>query len=144
MADITTVNAAGVKPTSNTVIVWGTAGATITAGQPVYADPADSYKLKPAASTNQTQAKNVVGIALNGASADQPVAYASSGDVTFAFTSGSFTAATVYVLGNGTGLISPSADLDSSTNTRYGTVLGIAASTTNLRLGINISDVLNP
>jgi hypothetical protein len=140
MADIS-VTASAVKPTASTVVAWGTAGATVTAGQVVYADPADSYKLKPAVSTNQTQAKNVVGIALNSVAADQPIAYATGGDVTF---NAALTAATVYVVGAAAGGISPSADLDSSTNTRYGTVLGIATSTTNLRLGINVSDVLNP
>ena len=83
MADIS-VTASSVKPANaNTVIGRGTAGGTITAGQVVFADSADSYKIKPALSSTAAQANAVVGIALNGASADQPVAYAISGDVTF-------------------------------------------------------------
>jgi hypothetical protein len=140
MADIS-VTASSVKPANaNTVIGRGTAGATITAGQVVYADSADSYKIKLAAHTSIATA-TAVGIALNGASADQPIAYAISGDVTF---NAALTAATVFVLGSAAGALSPSADLDSSTNARYGTVLGIATSTTNLRVGIVASGVLNP
>jgi hypothetical protein len=140
MADIS-ITASSVKPANvNTVIGRGTAGATITAGQPVYADSTDSFKIKPAAPSS-IAASAVVGIALNGASTDQPVAYAVSGDVTF---NAALTAATVYVVGSAAGTISPSADLDASSNTRYGTVLGIATSTTNLRVGINPSGVQNP
>lgn len=140
MADIS-ITAASVKPANeNTVIGRGIAGATITAGQPVYADSTASFKIKPAAHTDAATAA-VVGIALNGAAADQPVAYAVSGDVTF---NAALTAATVYVLGSTAGTISASADLDSSSNTRFGTVLGIATSTTNLRVGINAAGVKNP
>ena len=141
MADIT-LTAANVVPANvNTSIARGTAGAAIAAGQPLWADPAASYALKPAQSTDQTQSGNIVGIALNTAATGQPVAYAYAGDLTVA---PSLTVATVYVLGNGSGTISPSADLDASTNTRYGVVLGITTSATNLRLGILMSGVKNP
>jgi len=140
MADIS-VTASSVKAANtNTVIARGTAGGTITAGQALYVDTVTG-KLLPAVSTNQTQANNVAGIALHGASLDQPIAYAVSGDVTF---NAVLTAAGVFVLGGAAGGISPSADLDSSTNTRYGVVLGIATSTTNLRMGIIMSGALNP
>lgn len=139
MADIS-VTASAVVPTTTTVIASGTAGATITAGQTLYADASASNQLKPAANTSATTAA-VVGIALNGASANQPVDYAVSGDVTF---NAVLTAATCFVLGSAAGGISVSADLDASTNTRYGTVVGIASSTTNLKVGIVASGVLNP
>lgn len=141
MADISVTASSVVPANANTGIARGTAGATITAGQAVYADPADSFKIKPALSSNLTQSTNVVGIALNGASAGQPVAYAFSGDVTF---NAVLTAATVYVLGSAAGGISASADLDSSSNTRYGVVLGISTSTSNLRVGVIMSGVQNP
>jgi predicted transcriptional regulator len=140
MADISVTASSVVPANANTGIARGTAGATITAGQAIYLDPADG-KLKPALSSDQTQSGNVVGIALNGASSGQPVAYAFSGDVTF---NAVLTAATVFVLGSAAGGISASADLDSSSNTRYGVVLGIATSTTNLRMGVIISGVKNP
>lgn len=139
MADIS-VTASAVVPTSTTVIASGTAGETITAGQPVYADASASNQLKKAANTSAATA-SVVGIALNGASLNQPVDYAVSGDVTF---NAALTAATCYVLGSAAGGISSSADLDASINTRYGTVLGMSSSTTNLKVGIVASGVLNP
>ncbi len=139
MADIS-ITASSVVPGSNAVIASGTAGETITAGQTVYADATASNKLKKAANTSATTA-NVVGVALNGASADQPIDYIVSGDLTL---NAALTAATCYVLGSGAGGISASADLDGSTNTRYGTVLGISSSTTNLKVGIVASGVLNP
>jgi hypothetical protein len=141
MADLT-ITAGNVKATNaNTSISRGIAGTAVNAGQVVYADPADSYKLKPALSSNQTQAQNVVGVALNTAAADQPLAYATAGDVTVGSV---LTNATVYVLGSAAGALSPSADLDASTNARYGTVVGIATSATNLRVGIISSGVQNP
>lgn len=139
MADYS-VTASAVVPTTTTVTASGTAGATITAGQPLYADASASNQLKPAANTSAATAA-VVGIALNGASANQPVDYAVSGDVTF---NSIFTAATCQVLGSAAGGISNSADLDASVNTRYGTVLGISSSGTNLKVGIVASGVLNP
>lgn len=141
MADITVTASAVVPANANTGIARGTAGATITAGQAVYADPADSFKIKPAASTNQTQSNNVVGIALDGASAGQPVSYAFSGDVTFQ--AAAFGAGNIYVLGTNAGGISTATDLEGTTNTRYGVVLGIASAANVLRMGVIISGVLN-
>ena len=142
MADINVSADEVVPANANTTIARGTAGDEITAGQAVYADPADNYRIKPAQATDEDQANNVVGIALNGAYSGQPIAYATSGDVTF---SDDLAAATIYVLsGANAGGIAPSADLDASTNTWYGVVLGIATSGTNLRLGITKSGIKNP
>lgn len=142
MADLSVTATSVVATDTNTVIAHGTAGATITAGQVVWSDPSDSYKIKLAQATNQTQADNVVGIALNGAATGQPIAYATAGDVTF---NSAFTAASLYVLsGVNAGGIAPSVDLDSSPNTWYGVLLGISTSATNLRLGIVKSGVKNP
>jgi hypothetical protein len=135
MADIS-VTPSSVKPANaRTRIEEGIAGAAITAGQAIYADASDSNKLKPALSTNQTQANSVVGIALNDVATDQPLDYAARGDVTF---NSALTAGTVYVLGGASGGISPSADL---TGSRYGTILGVSTSATNLRVGIVTSGV---
>ena len=140
MADIT-LTAASVAPTSNTVIARGTAFETINAGAPIYADPSNGYKLRVAGNTSGTTA-DVVGIALNTAAANQPLAYATGGDITTGPQLGS--AATPFVLGNSAGNISAASDLEISTNTRYGTVLGVSTSTTNLRLALASSGVLNP
>lgn len=135
MADIT-VTASAVKPANaRTRIEEGIAGDSISAGQAIYADPADSYKLKRALSTTQTQAQNVVGIALNTVAVDQPLDYVVQGDVSF---NSVLTAGTIYVLGGTAGGISPSSDL---TGARYGTILGIADSATNLRVGVVSSGV---
>jgi len=140
MADLT-VTATGVVPAdANTVIARGTAGANITAGQPVYLDATN--KIQPAANTSAVTAA-VVGIAVNAASNGQPIEYVVSGNLTLPVT-GNLTLATVYVMGNLAGAISPSVDLDNSTNTRFGTVLGIATSATNLLVGILASGVKNP
>lgn len=143
MSDLSITAASVVPADTNTTIARGTAGASITAGQVVYADPADNYRIKPAQATDEDEANNVVGIALNGAYSGQPIAYATSGDVTF---NSAFTAASLYVLsGVNAGGIAPSADLEnSSPNTWYGVVLGIATSGTNLRVSITKSGVKYP
>lgn len=143
MADLT-VSATGVKRTSSTVIQEGTAGATITAGQPVYADSANNYVLKPCQATSQAAAQ-CVGIALHGAASGQPLRYAADGDVIFSGTT--MVMGTCYVVSANAGGIAPSADLDASTAANYGTFLGISTNdgTNNiLRLGIAISNILNP
>lgn len=135
MSDVTVTPSAVLAATSNTGVARGTAGAAITAGQVVWADPAASYEIKPAQATNQTQALNVVGIALNGAALGQPIAYATSGDVTF---NSAFTATGVYVLSAANpGGIAPHTDLATG---NWATFLGIATSTTNLRIGIIASN----
>lgn len=124
------VTATSVVPTATTTQTFGTAGATITAGQPVYIDTGDSNKIKPAANTSALTA-TVAGVALANAASGQPVFYATGGDVTF---NSIFTAAVVVVLGSAAGGLSASADLDASSGTRYGAVVGIATSATNLKI----------
>lgn len=142
MADVTIVANSVVAANANTTIARGIAGATITAGQAVWADPGANYQIKPAIATNVIQATNTLGIALNGAAVGQPIAYATAGDVTF---NSAFVQATVYVLsGANAGGVAPSADLDSSSGTNYGTVLGISTLATNLRVGLISSGILNP
>ena len=131
MADLT-ITVADVKKTDSTSIAEGIAGATITAGQPVYKDSTASNKLKPADADVLATAA-AVGIALHGASADQPLKYATSGNLTL---SAVMTAGAVYVVSTNAGGIAPVADLGSGD---YVTLLGIATSTTNLKLSISVS-----
>jgi hypothetical protein len=140
MADLT-VTAANVVPAANAQIARGTAGGQIGTLEPLYADASDSYKLKRGAHTNAATAE-LVGVSLHPAEAGQPVAYITGGDVAV----GSIlTAAMVYVLGSAAGKISPSGDLDSSSpNTRYGSIVGIATSSSNLRIGILNSGIQQP
>ena len=141
MAD-STLTAASVLPTANTQIAYGTTFEAITAGQPVYADSANSYKLR-VAGNGSIAASEVVGIALNSAAAGQPLAYATGGDLTVA-SSPALVLGTVYALGNGAGTVSPAGDLEGSSATRYATILGVTTTATNLRLAIAFSDVKNP
>jgi hypothetical protein len=57
----------------------GVAGATITAGMPLYADASDGGKLKPADADASAAAATVVGIALHAAADEQPIAYCAAG-----------------------------------------------------------------
>lgn len=131
MADLT-ITVGDVKKTDSTSIAEGIAGATVTAGQPVYKDSTASNKLKPADADVLASAA-AVGIALHGASADQPLKYAISGNLTL---SAVMTAGAVYVVSANAGGIAPVADLGSGD---YVTLLGIATSTTNLKLSISVS-----
>lgn len=131
MADLT-ITAADVKKTDSTLIAEGIAGGTVTAGQPVYKDSTASNKLK-AADADVLASAAAVGIALHGASADQPLKYAIGGNLTL---SAVMTAGAVYVVSANAGGIAPVADLGSGD---YVTLLGIATSTTNLKLSISVS-----
>ena len=103
----------------------GTAGATITAGQPLYKDSSDSDKLKPAQATASKQ--GFVGIALNGAASGQPVEYVTRDtELTIGAT---VAVGIVYVLSATAGAICPHADL---TTGDYGVVVGIGISTTKI------------
>src|SRR5581483_1775072 len=110
-ADLT-ITAASVVPYTSPVPLYsdGTAGATITAGQPVYLDSAtNTYKLSLAAGT-ATEA-TAAGIAVNGASAGQPVRIQTSGDLDLGAT---LTVGRVYVLSANAGKIAPVTDLAST------------------------------
>jgi hypothetical protein len=132
MADIT-VTASSVAPitgtTNNTLISQGTAGATITQGVPLYADATAANQLKPTANGAANTAQ-VVGIALNSASAGQPVTYAIGGDLTFG---SGLTKGIVYVVSTNSGKIAPTSDLIAG---NYVTVLGVATGAGTLRLGL--------
>lgn len=74
MADIVIVPATVIAG-PRAVKASGVAGATITAGQTLYIDTADSNKLKLADSDGTSPANVIAGIALHGASAGQPIQY---------------------------------------------------------------------
>lgn len=131
------VTVASVAPGADCSTANGTAGATITAGQPLYIDTANGSVLKPADADLSDLASTVAGISLHGALAGQPIAYATAGYVTF---NAVLTAGKVYVLGATAGDICPAADLTTSWRT---TLLGIAYSTTSLRLLLTSTRVVN-
>lgn len=134
MADIT-ITAANVVAGSNSTRENGTAGETITAGQAVYKDAAtNKYKL---ADTDSATAavRQPRGIALNGASLNQPVAVLTSGDITIGAT---LVAGDPYFLSGTAGGICPHADVEAGD---YPCLIGVATSTTVLRVDIQYSGV---
>lgn len=132
MADITVTPANVVATNPQTGKATGTSGAAITAGRPIYADPADNYHLKHAQanSANPTHVPNLVGVALNTTDGqNQPVTYAPEGDVTYG---SGLTVGQVYVVSAAAaGGIAPYADLVA---TNFVGVLGVAISSSVLRL----------
>lgn len=111
----------------------GTAGATITAGMPVYKDAADGNKYKPCRA-NVLATANCDGIALTNSSNGQPFSYARSGDINVGAT---LVVGVLYsVSGAVAGQIVPEADLVSG---NYETILGVATTTSNLALDIHNS-----
>lgn len=129
MADLT-VTAANVATVSGTVR-RGTAGATITAGQPLYRDSADGNSLKPAdTDVALGAAANVAGIALHAASDGQPISYQTDGVIAIGAT---VAVGAVYVLSGTAGGIAAVADLAAADWT---CIIGIGVTTSRIKLGI--------
>lgn len=129
MADLS-ITAANVVAGSGAKKVTGTAGAAITAGQVVYYDSTTStYKL---ADTDSATAavRSPAGIALNGASANQPVTVLTSGPVTIGAT---VAVGDVYYLSGTAGGLAPFADVAAGD---YPCVIGICTSTSVLNVKI--------
>lgn len=105
-------------------------GGTITAGMPVYADGADSNKIK-AARANASGTSVVAGIALNGGSNNQPADYQYDGQINLGAT---LAVGETYVVSDAVaGQIVPIGDLGSGD---YVAILGVAISTSLLDLNI--------
>ncbi len=105
-------------------------GGTITAGMPVYSDGADSNKIK-AGRANASGTSNVIGIALNGGSNNQPADYQYDGQINLGAT---LAVGETYVLSDAVaGQIVPLSDLGSGD---YVVHLGVAISTSLLELNI--------
>lgn len=125
MADIS-VTASSVVPTSTAKRLTKTAAVAITAGQVVYVNASDQLAL--ADNDASTTTATAVGVALNSCAANQPCSYATEGNVTF---NAVLTAGTIYVLSSTAGGIAPAADLASAD---YVTIVGVASSTTNMKI----------
>lgn len=138
MADLT-ITAANVVPAASptTKTQVGTYGATITQGMPVYLDSADGkWKIADANASVTTAA--AVGIALVAGSDGQPGLIQTEGDITIGAT---VAVGTIYVVSATAGKIAPSAD---GVSGWYTCVLGIAISTTVIRLKILAGGVAIP
>lgn len=134
MADLS-ITAANVIASSNALTKRGAAGATITAGQIVYLDPADDqYKLADADNLPAAGVTEVF-MALNGASDSQPLAVLRSGNVAMGAI---LTAGTAYYLSPTAGGIAPLADILTGDDV---ILLGLASTTSNLAFNPAIPDV---
>ena len=113
----------------------GTAGETITAGQPVYLDTSTNrYRL--ADSNAATEAARIPrGIALNGAATDQPLTIQTTGDIAIGAT---LVEGTAYYLSDTPGGIAPRADIGAG---EYVCLIGLAKSTSVLGVNIQYSGV---
>lgn len=124
------ITAASVIPGANARFQDGTAGASITAGQVVYADSSDSGKIKLADANASATTATVLGIAAHAAASGQPVRVIIWDDDLTIGATVSMTAP-VYVLSATAGGIAPVADL---TTGWYPVVLFVAKSTTKVIL----------
>ncbi len=132
MSDIS-ITAANVRKGADALVEQGTAGASVTAGQPVYIDSADSkYKLSD---NNASGKKSVRGIALHASADGQPLMIQRGGEITIGAT---LTAGSRYYLSATAGGIMPEADLDVGMDV---ILLGLAKSTTVLVLNIQAPGV---
>lgn len=129
------ITAASVAASSDASTESGTLGATVTAGQALYKDPADNrWKL---ADNNGASAliRTPTGIALNGGASGQPVRVLTSGSITIGAT---MTPGVAYYLSDAPGGICPVADLLTG---EYASIIGIATSATVLKVNFNASGV---
>lgn len=132
MADLA-ITAANVAAGVGARTMTGVAGATITAGQAVYQDPADG-KLKLADTNSGTAAARVpIGIALHGSLAGQPLTILQSGPCTIG---AALTAGVAYYLSATPGGLCPVADLVAGC---FPVSLGIATSATSIDVYIHAS-----
>jgi hypothetical protein len=130
MADVS-ITAANVRADDTARTTTGVAGATITAGQVVYADPVTGrYKLADN-NSGTAAARSPVGIALHASLDGQPLTIALTGLVTIG---GGLTAGAAYYLSDTPGGICPAADLGTG---EYSVILGLARSASVLSLRIS-------
>ena len=124
MADLS-LTSANVLAGANANPQYGTAGATITAGQAVYLN--SSSQLIPADCNSSLATSQAVGIALNGASTGQPVRYQTGGTLGLGAGITGLAAGHVYVLSASAtlGHIAPVADLVPG---NFTTIIGVGGS----------------
>jgi hypothetical protein len=132
MADIVVV-AANVAPAASSITKNGIAGEAITAGDSLFIATDGQLELAEKDLTAADAA--CVGVALNDAAGTQPVQYVVSGDVNMGAI---LTVGQTYIVGAGPGGIAPEADAAVG---NFTTVIGIATTTSNLKLGILQSGV---
>lgn len=134
MADLT-LTPASVVPGSTSRQENGIAGETIAAGKVVYKQASTGKYMLADDNGASAEMKIPTGIALNGASLNQPVSVHKSGDITIGAT---IVAGTSYYLSDTPGGICPFADLLAGENVA---LIGIGKSTTVLLVNITVPGV---
>jgi hypothetical protein len=137
MADLV-ITAANVVAGAGAKTLHGIAGATVTAGQVVYRDPTTRKFLLADADSGTAAAREPAGIALNGASLNQPLTIITEGDINLGAT---LTVGATYYLSGTAGGIAPAADVSTG---EFVTVLGVASATNNLDMKMIVSGVAVP
>lgn len=138
MADLSITAASVTADVGAVSVYYGTAGATIAAGDVVYIDTGASNVLKLAQADGTALEATVKGIAMCGGATGQPIVVATGGDIDVGAT---LTVATIYVLSATAGKLCPSADIASSS---YMSMIGLATAADNLKLVITNSGVEKP
>lgn len=113
------ITAANVVPATGYRYTDGTAGETVTAGQTLYLKDSDSKYYLADSDSGTAAVRALAGIALNGASAGQPLRVFLGGNITIGAT---VTVGKIYVLSDTAGGIMPVDDLETGD---YVTIVGI-------------------
>ena len=137
MADLS-ITATNVAPSSGSVTIDVTSGTTITAGKACYVLDSDGKAYLADTNSGTAAARALRGIALNGASAGQPVRLQTAGQITIGATVG---VGTVYVLSATAGGIAPVTDLASG---HYTSIVGVGLTSAVIGLNIYNSGVAVP
>lgn len=113
----------------------GTAGEAVAQGKAVYLNSTTNKWMLADSNSATAEARKAIGIALNSASANQPITVQKDGDITVGAT---LVAGDPYYLSDTPGGICPAADVGSG---EYVCLLGLAKSTTVLTLDVQFPNV---
>jgi hypothetical protein len=137
MADLV-ITPANVVAGANAIKVAGIAGETITAGQAIARDSVTRKLLKADNNAANADLRTPIGVALHGASLDQPLTIQTEGDINLGAT---LTVGVPYFLGDAPGGICPLADLLSG---EFVSFLGVASTAANMKMKILVSGASVP
>lgn len=134
MADLT-ITANNVVAGSSGARLDGRAGETIAAGKAVYLNTTTGLWMLADSNSATAEARKAIGIAMNGAALNQPLAIHKSGDITIGAT---LTAGLAYYLSDTPGGICPVADIGAG---EFVCLIGFAKSTSVLSVAIQFPGV---
>lgn len=129
------ITAATVVAGTNAIRETGSAGETIAAGQAVYKNTTTNKYMLADSNSVTAEARRSVGIALNGAALNQPVAVQTGGDIT---AGGTLTPGVAYYLSDTPGGLCLVADVGAG---EYVCLIGIAKSAAILGIDVQFPNV---